>query len=204
MLNRRLASLLAAVTVAGVAVTGCAGQAAAVRVGDSTMSRPDFEDHLDLVYENDGLRDWLFTGVTSDMLRPEDAPPGAFTQEYVGAMATLHVQFMLFDEALDREGLEIDEDQRDQVSNGLQEAVGDLDDLPEEKRDVYLDGFAAFETLQAELGAEDFNALVGEIVDSVDISVASTFGTWDGDSLRVTPPPGATPAAAAGGESSTG
>ena len=194
MLNRRLASLLTAVTVAGLAATGCAEQSAAVRVDDATVSRSDFEDQLDLFYENDDLRALLFDA-TKDQLRGENAPRDSYTQEYVGALASVQVQFLVVAQALEDEGVELTESDRVAVIDQLGKSVpGGFDSLPAGLRDDLVDGFAGFDKLQTELGEEEFNVVVGEVVDASDISVSSRYGSWDRDQFAVTPPPGPAPA----------
>ena len=106
MPNRRFVSLIVAITAACLATTACSPgdaireQSAAVRVDDATISRNRFEDQLDLVYENDDLRGYLFAGVTREQLRPDGAAVGTYTQQFVGAMAGLHVQFLVADEII--------------------------------------------------------------------------------------------------------
>ena len=79
MRHRRLATLLAAVTVAGLAAAGCGSTSAAVQVDDESISQPDFEDDLEVVYENETFRTALFGQVGQEQLRGEDAPLGAPT-----------------------------------------------------------------------------------------------------------------------------
>jgi hypothetical protein len=195
VLNRRLASLIAAVSVAGLAATGCAEQSAAVRVDDATVSRSDFEDQLDVVYENDDLRAFLFQAVDRSQLRAEGDPNGSFRQEYVGAMATLQVQFLVAAQALENEGLELTDDDRAGVIDQIDQGVPDgFESLPEGFRDDLVDGIAAFDKLQSELGEDGFTVAIGEVVDAADIEVSSRYGSWDPDQFTVTPPPGPAPA----------
>lgn len=200
MLNRRLASLLVTVTAAGLLATGCgspvAEQSAAVRVDDRTVSRSDFEDSLDVFYENDDLRGFLFE-VSQDQLRPADGPSDAYTQEYVGAMAGVHVQFLVLAEALDSEGIELTDDDRQAVIDQIDSAVSDPDgaeSLPAGVRDAFIDGFAALDRLRADLGEDEFNAVADEVIDGADISVSSVYGSWNEDEFAVDPPPGSAPA----------
>lgn len=193
MLNRRLASLLAAVTVVGLAATGCAEQSAAVRVGDDMVSRSDFEDQLDFVYENDDFRSLLFGEVGREELRGEGDPRGSFTQAYVGAMAGVQVQFLLVAQVLDDEGIELTDTDREAVTSQL---PGGVDSLPDSMRGDFVDGLAGFNTLAAELGEEEFNAVMMTAFDTADITISSRYGTWDTETDTVTPPGG--PAAAPG------
>lgn len=195
MLNRRLASLLVTAATAGLLATGCgSNQAAAVRVDDRTVSRSDFEESLDVFYENDELRGLLFE-VSRDQLRPADGPSDAYTQEYVGAIAGVHVQFMVLAEALDAEGIELTDEDRQAVSQQIDGAVaGGTDSLPDGVRDRLVDGFAALDRLRADLGDSEFNAVANEVIEGADISVSSRYGSWNDDEFAVTPPSGSAPA----------
>jgi hypothetical protein len=191
VLNRRLASLLAAVTVAGLVVTGCADQSAAVRVDDRSVSRSDFEDALDLFYENDELRGLLFQNTTQEQLRPQDGPRDAYAQEYVGALARTYIEFLVVEHTLESEGIELTDADRQAVEDQLDQSLtGGIDALPDTQRTQIVDGFAGLDKLRSELGDEQFNVVIGEVVDKVDISVSSRYGSWDDDEFTVTPPPG--------------
>lgn len=205
--NRRIALLLAATTVAGLAVTGCGSpatlvdeQAAAVRVNDATVSRGEFQDQLDEFYENDGLRSFLFEA-SKEQLRPEGGAPGSYTQEYVGFMARVQVQFLVVAEVLDQEGIEITADDRAAVTDELAERVeGGVDELPDDIADTVVEWFAGYDKLRSELGEEEFNAAVNEAVDGATIEVNSRYGTWDRDRFQVTPPEGPAPAPGEGSD----
>lgn len=195
VLNRRLAPLLAAVAATLLAATGCAEQSAAVRVDDATVSRSDFEDQLDLVYENDELRGYLFSGVGREQLRAEGAPRGSYTQQYAGAMAGLHVQFLVAAQVLDNEGVELTDADREPIVAEFDQALpGGTDALPEAARDDLVDGLAAFNRLRTEFDESELNDLVDEVLDEATIVVDSRYGTWDGEQFAVTPPAGPAPA----------
>ena len=202
VLNRRLASLLVTVMAAALAISGCTSpgtamseQSAAVRVDDRTVSRSSFEDSLDLFYENDDLRGFLFQGVTKDQLRPVDGLRDAYTQEYVGAMAGVRVQFLVVAETLEAEGIEVTDDDRAAVRAELDGVIPEgIDSLPDGLGDDLVEGFAGFDRLRNELPDDEFNVVVGEVVDRSDISVSSLYGTWDDDEFAVLPPVGPAPA----------
>lgn len=201
MLNRRLASLLAAVTVAGLAATGCAEQSAAVRVDDATVSRSDFEDQLDLFYENDELREFLFQGVTREQLRAEGDPRGSYTQQYVGSLAAVQVQFLVVAQALEDEGIELTDADRDALVQEFDSVLpGGYDGLPASVRDDLVEGLAGFDKLRTELDEEQFNVVLGEVVDRATIEVSSQYGSWDPEQFTVTPPSGPAAAPGAAGE----
>ena len=195
MLNRRLASLLAAVTVAGLAATGCAEQSAAVRVDDATVSRSDFEDQLDAFYENDALRDVLFPGVTREQLRAEGDPEGSYTQQYVGSLAGVQAQFLVIAQALEDEGIELTDADRDAIEDELDAALpGGYGSIPSGVADNLVEGLAGFERLYTELGEEEFTVVVGDIFDRAEVDISSQYGSWDPEQFTVTPPSGPAPA----------
>src|SRR5690606_1955915 len=172
---------------AGLAVAGCADQAAAVRVNDRTMSRSDFEEHLDLVYENDDLRGAVFAPVDRSVLRPDDAPEGTYTQAYVGEMASFLAWVMAMQQVLDDEGIEITDGDREPVREELAEVVGDLDDLPAGPRDEYVDYLAGFRRLSDERGG---HVEVPAATEAVRIGAAGSvrprYGPWGSAPLRAT------------------
>lgn len=204
MPHRRFVSLIA-VVAAGLAATACSPgdaireQSAAVRVDDATISRRHFEDQLDLVYENEDLRGYLFSGVTRDQLRADDDPVGAYTQQYAGALASLHVQFLVAARVLDAEGIELTPDDRAAAVADLDQALtGGVAGLPEAARDDLVDGLAAFSRLRTEFDQAELNSLVDRVVDEATIVVNTRYGAWDSDLLTVTPPAGPAPAPGGG------
>jgi hypothetical protein len=191
VLHRRLASLLAAVSVAGLVATGCAEQSAAIRVDDDTVSRRHFEDQLDFVYDNEAFRNMLFGQVTQDQLRAEDDPPGSFRQQYVGALAGVNVQFLVVARALADEGIEVPASARDDIIAMFDEQLpGGSDDVPGAIRDRYVDGLAAINTLTGELDEEASNEAFQRALDAVTIDVNPRYGSWDPDQITVVAPPG--------------
>lgn len=193
VLNRRITSLIAAVAVAGLAATGCSEQSAAVSVDGTTISRSDFEDELDLFYEDDELRTFVFGQVDRAQLRGDMA--GGYAQQYVGAVAGLHVQFLVAETVLDDEGIELTDDDRSAAEDLVEQAVpGGLDALPDDLRDGFLDGVAAVTRLQDELGEEGFNEAMSAGFEEADVEINSRYGTWDADQFTVAPPGGPAPA----------
>lgn len=205
MLKRRLVSSLALVAVVALGASGCGRTSAAVRVDDDSISQRDFEDQLDLVYENDDFRSVLFGGVDREQLRGANDPRGSFRQEYVDAMVFLQVQFLIIPQVLADQDLEVTEGDRQAVTQQLdQQAPGALDDLPDSVRAQYLEAFAGFDKLRSELGDDELNAVVGDAIRSAEVSVSSHYGTWDPDSFSVTPPAGPRPAPGTADESDSG
>jgi hypothetical protein len=207
--RRRLPVLLAALAVTGLAASGCGSTTAAVRVNDSSISRSDFEDQLDAVYENAALRTVLFgQEVPTDQLRGPDGPPGSYNQQFVGGMVGAQVQFMVVAELLDERGLEVTEDDHDafvaqlegQAQGAGLDISGAFDELPGSMREQYLDFLVATELLQADLG-DEVNTVVNDAYAAADVEVSSRYGTWDPAQGAVTPPagPNSAPGADLGG-----
>lgn len=195
MLNRRLASLIAAVSIAGLAAAGCSEQSAAIRVDDATVSRSDFEDQLDRVYDSEESRRLLFQAeVAQSQLRGEGDPPGSYRQEYVGAMVSFEVETLLIEKLLDDEGIEVPDDVRAQVEDEFRSGSGlDVDALPAEVRDPFLDRQAGISVLQSELG-DGYQAAVQRVVNGTTVELDSRYGTWDATQFRMEPPAGPRPA----------
>jgi hypothetical protein len=203
--NRRVVPLLAAASVAVLAVAGCGSTTAAVRVDDESISRRDFEDQLQEVYDNDDFRGVLFGEVGQEQLRGEDDPVGSFTQEFVSAMAFVQVQFMVIPKVLDDLDLEITDEDRDAVAQQIeQSAPGVLDELPASMRDQYVDGFAGFDLLRNELDENEFDSVFTEAIQDADVRVSSRYGTWNADDLTIDPPTSPRPAPGSGGDSGDG
>lgn len=191
MLNRRLASLLVAVSVAALAAIGCAEQSAAIRVDDRTVSRGDFEDQLDFVHDNEEFRNMLFGAVGREQLRAEGDPPGSYLQQYVGALAGVNVQFLVVERVLADEDIDVPDSARDNVLAMFDEQLpGGSADVPRAIRDRYVAGLAAIETLTGELDQDASNAAVQRVVDESTIEVNPRYGSWDGEQFTVVAPAG--------------
>jgi len=203
--HRRLASLLAAVSVAGLAAAGCGSTSAAVEVDDQSISQRDFEDQLEVVYENEAFRGALFGEVAQEQLRGEGDPLGSFTQQYVAAMANVQIQFMVIPGVLEDEGLEVTESDRDAVVEQLDSgAPGALEDMPDGMRDQYVEGFAGSDKLRSELDEDEFQDVLIAAIRDADIQVSSRYGTWNADDIVVDPPAGPRPAPGSDDTSGTG
>jgi hypothetical protein len=201
--NRRLVPLIAAASVAVLAAAGCGSTSAAVTVDDQSISRQDFEDQLDEIYDNDEFRGALFGEVDAQQLLAPGGPVGGFAQEYVAQMAFIQVQFMVLPQVLDDEGLEVTDADREAVEEQLEgTAPGLLDSLPDGMREQYLDGFAGFDKLRADLDEDEFNEVFTAAIESADVTVSSRYGTWNADEFTVDPPtaPRAAPGSTDGGD----
>jgi hypothetical protein len=192
--RRRLVTLVAAVAVAGLAASGCAAQAAAVKVGGDTVSRSDFEDELDAYSANDTLYpDPEASGVTGELA-------GSYGQDFVADLLQQRIFFMLAARVFDERGLDLTGADRSAAADQLdQQLQGSADDFPSDLRDELTDDVARLTKLQEELGAEGFDEALIEAADGTDIEVSSHYGSWDPDQYSVVPPEGPAPAPGDGG-----
>jgi hypothetical protein len=201
VLSRRHVALLAAVIAAGLAATGCSEQSAAIRVDDVTVSRADFEDELDLYYENDDLRTFVFGEIAPEDLRGEMGTDQSYVQDYVGAVASLRVQFIVADGLLEDEGLALTDDARAQAEDALVDQVPNgLESVPDDYREAFIDDFATFTLLQQELEQQGFAEAMSGALDDADVAVSSRYGSWDSEELTVVPPAGTTSQGGSGGD----
>jgi hypothetical protein len=192
--------MLAAVSVVGLAAAGCGSTSAAIQVGDQSMSRRDFEASLDFVYDNAEMRTFVFRQeVAADQLRADDAPPGVFTQGYVGALATTHIRYLVAQQLLRELDLIVTDEDRESIETRLADAIeGGAGALPDDLRDQYIDGEAALAVLGAQPDADEVNDAAQELADAESVSVSSRYGTWNPDDFAVDPPSGPRPAPGSG------
>ena len=171
--------LVAAIATAGLVAAGCSEQSAAVRVGDTTVSQPDFEDELD-----------AFASSSAFVPDPESVKgelSGSYSQDFVAAVLGQRIEFILVEQLFDERGLEVSADDRSSVTDGLQ---GALDDMPADVRDSLIEDLSRRTRLQAELGQEEYGRALTEAADSTDIEVSSHYGSWDPDQRTLEPPEG--------------
>jgi hypothetical protein len=215
-LTRRLPTLLAAAALVGaLAATGCADEAAAVRVGDRSLSDNDLMDEVGHIYDNTALWDLIDEqngqppGTSQEGLRgeaeggsgdPED--PGSYTQQFVAGVLQQRVTFMLVDELFEREDGSVTDQHRAAAEQAQAQQFGEaFAAFPESYQDQLVDEYARLVSLRESLGEEGFNTAIVELIDSTDVEVSSRYGSWDADVFRsapdqpaVVPPVGPTPA----------
>jgi hypothetical protein len=216
-LSRRLPTLLAAAALVGVLATGCADEAAAVRVGDRTLSDNDLMDEVGYLYDNTTLWDAIDQqngqpegtsreGLKGDARGSDSEQPGSYSQQFVAGVLQQRVTFMLVDELFEREGGEVTDTHRATATQAQTEQFGAaFQEFPESYRTQLIDDYARLVSLQETLGDEDFNDAIVELIDSTDVEISARYGTWDADVFRsapdqlaVVPPVGPTPAPGSG------
>lgn len=202
MLKHRALPLAAALSVAGLAASGCAEQSAAVRVGDDSVSQSDLYEELDLIAGDDDFRAaTLGPEVTEESLRGDLA--GSYAQEFVATVLGQRVVYLLAGAVLADEGVEVTDDDRAAVIAQIDQILPDgYDSLPDGYREDFVEGLARLDKLQTELGTDGANQALRAKANSTDIDVASQFGRWDDDELTIEPPPGpaSAPGRSGGGE----
>lgn len=203
----RLPTLLAAAALVGVLATGCAEEAAAVRVGDRTLSDNDLIDEAGYIYDNTTLWDLVDEqngqpeGTSRSSLAGD--APGSYSQQFVASVLQQRVTFLLVDELYEQEGEPITDQDRAAATQAQTQQFGDaFEDFPESYQDQLIDEYSRLVSLQASLGDEDFNTKILELIDSTDVEISSRYGTWDADVFRsapdqpaIVPPVGPTPPA---------
>jgi hypothetical protein len=188
--RRRLtSSLIAAVAVVGLAAAGCAEQSAAVRVGDTTVSRSDFEAELDAFAELQGA-----DSVAGEL-------EGSYTQQFVASALGQRIEFILAEQMFDEQGLELTDAD---VADMTEQAGNQLDNVPRDLRRSLIEDVALRTRLVGELGQENYFSTLREAADSTDIEVSSRYGSWDRDTYTVVPPEGPAPASGGGSNGSDG
>jgi hypothetical protein len=210
VLNRRLAAavLLAA---AGLAASGCAGQQAALRVNDESVSQAELFEELELITTNENFRNLL--GLTEPVSSLQGELQGGFSQSLVSAALNQRVVYLLADDVLADNDVEVTDEDRQSIVDQIDGALeGGSESLPAAYREDFVEGLARLTRLQQELGQDDAGRQLQAAAQDADIHVASQFGSWDPDQLVISPPPGATPApgsaddggSGAGSDSSSG
>jgi hypothetical protein len=171
----RLTLLAAAIAAAGLVGAGCSEQSAALRVGDTTVSRSDFEDELDAFAGLEGAE-----GVRGDAR-------DSYNQEFVGAVLEQRIGFILTERLFDEQGLELTEDD---IAQTAAQVSDQLDGMPRDLRDSLIEDVARQSRLANELGQEEFSRALTDAAESTDIDVSTHYGSWDSEEFTVVPPEG--------------
>jgi hypothetical protein len=194
VLKHRALPLAVALSVAGLAASGCAEQSAAVRVGDDSVSQSDLYQELDLIAGDDDFRAaTVGPDVTEESLRGDLA--GSYAQEFVATVLGQRVVYLLAGQVLADEGVEVTDDDRAAVIAQIDQILPEgSDSLPKPYREDFVEGLARLDKLQTEMGTDGANQALRDKANSTDIVVSSQFGRWDDDELTITPPEGPAPA----------
>lgn len=182
LISRRLVTLTAALALGAVFAAGCGEQAAALRVGDTRVSRSDLEAELDAF-------------ASSEAIVPDPASiagelPGSYTQDFVGDVLMQRIEFTLAEQVFDGEGLELTDSE---ISATADQVGQSLDAFPEGLRESLIEDLSRRVHLQNELGAAGYSTALREAADAADIDISSRYGSWDGDNYTVQPPDGPAP-----------
>lgn len=185
--------LIAAVSLGGLAATGCAEQSAAVRVGDDMVSQSDFEAELDAYASSESF--------VPDPAGVAGALPGSYSQEFVAAALNQRIEFMLAQQVFDDEGFELSESDVSLVADQVQDS---LDGIPADLRRSLIEDVARQVQLQRELGVEGYGRALTEAADRTEIHVSTHYGSWDPERRTVVPPDGPAPEPGRDGTSGDG
>jgi hypothetical protein len=192
-LTRRLPALLAVPVLAAALASGCADEAAAARVGDTTISNDDLMSEVKATAGSEALLQAFEV--------PSDAVPGqadadkSYSQQFVGFILQNRVIAVLREQLAAKEDIEVTESDLDdaeaRLSSGLEQSGGDIDDLPKSLREQLTTEIATAARLEAEFGSsDDVNAALGDLAREIDIEVSSKYGSWDPSVGSLVPPDG--------------
>jgi hypothetical protein len=184
--KRRLVPLVAAVAAIGLLSTGCADQAAAIRVGDESISESDFFAEVDALGSSDEALALIVPGATREVIAGAMGE-GSYQQRFVAFMADQRVYALLLHQVADDAGIEIDVDEmqtvRGQIEDELEGNGVDLDDFPDAYLDRLAEDIAVAQALEGGMAPEDQQAALLEQAERTDIGVSSRLGTWNQDAF---------------------
>jgi hypothetical protein len=200
--HRRIVPLLA-VAAALVGSAACAGeQSAALRVDDETVSSTELFDELELITTNDEFRA-ATVGENVPLSELQGTLRTSYTQTFAAAILNQRLRYLLADEVLADNDLEVTDSDRDDIEREIDELLsGGAASLPDAYREDLVEGLARLSVLQEALGSQEAGVALREAAESADISVSSQFGSWNEDTLSIDPPPG--PAGASDDEAGSG
>jgi hypothetical protein len=200
--HRRIVPLLA-VAAALVGSAACADeQSAALRVDDETVSSTELFDELELITTNDEFRAATI-GENVQLSELQGTLRTSFTQTFAAAILNPRLRYLLADDVLADNDVEVTDRDRDDIERQLDELVsGGAASLPDAYREDLVEGLARLSVLQESLGSQEAGVALREAAESADISVSSQFGSWNEDTLSIDPPPG--PAGASDDEAGSG
>lgn len=193
--TRRLPALLiAAAAVASLSASGCATEAAAARVGDTSISREDLMAEVEAMAENESVLQAF--GVPADRVAGEADADTSYSQPFVGYVLTNRVVNLLFEEVMDDRDLTVRDQDVATAEQQMSQAFGSSGaKLPEAFREQLADDLAISSRLAEEFGddeegQQDLIAALQEQAGKIDIEVSSKYGTWDAENLQIVPPEG--------------
>jgi hypothetical protein len=193
VLNRRLAALGAVLALAGLGATACSSssQTAALTVGDEHVTRPELFEELNLIVSDADFRNAaLGQGVDPNVLK--GPMKSSYNQELVSSILEQRIRYMVADDVLRTKGVEITDKDRQGVLDQLNTVLPNgADSLPARYRTDLVEGLARLTKLESALGQDAAVQALDRAESTADITVASQFGRWDADQLRVVPPTGA-------------
>jgi hypothetical protein len=177
---RRLLALVVTALV-GLAGGGCADDVSpALRIGDTKIGNEAFLDEVAEWARNTPLQERF------QLPSPTGAGVGTFSSSFAGAVMSNRIFFELHNQQFKELGLKLDEDERTEFRESSELLLREFSDA---YAAMLIDDVVRQFNVQEEMGA-DYDAWVSETLAEADIEVSPRYGTWDGESGQVLPPPG--------------
>ena len=155
MTTRRLTRLVA-VAALGALLAGCGTfeEDPAATVNGRDISDSELHDELDAIEHNDGYRTLLEQQLSQDSAGDGH---GTFATPFVSSLLSDKVYFALIEQELERDGVELGDDRRDEARSQLEERGGeDFADLPAAQQDELVERVALLAALDEEVGPRYF------------------------------------------------
>jgi parvulin-like peptidyl-prolyl isomerase len=153
--TRRLTRLVA-VAALGALLAGCGTfeEDPAATVNGRDISDSELHDELDAIEHNDGYRTLLEQQLSQDSAGDGH---GTFATPFVSGLLSDKVYFTLIEQELERDGVELGDDRRDEARSQLEERGGeDFADLPAAQQDELVERVALLAALDEEVGPRYF------------------------------------------------
>lgn len=182
--------------------SGCADEAAAARVGDTTISNEDLMAEAETLADNERLLGVLQQMELSAIQGEADADE-SYTQGFIGSLLNQRIGTILIEQALDERDAGLTQDDLDETEDRLSSALAGAglseDDLTDDLREQLIHSLALNRRLTEEFGdgeeaGQEIEAAIFEQARQTDIEISSKYGSWDLNRLSIVPPPGPVPA----------
>jgi hypothetical protein len=180
---------VAGAALALVLSSGCAKEAAAARVGDTTISNSDLMDEVKALAGNDALLQQF--QIPAEAIAGD--AEGSYSQNFVASVLVQRIGTILIEQALDDKHVEVTDADVSTAKDQIDQALGaEVDKLPKKYVDQLAHDIAVnnklSETYPDEAAAR---SALQKVATETDISVSSRYGTWDPKQFTITPPDGA-------------
>lgn len=190
-MSRRLTALLATPALLAVLATGCADEAAAARVGDTTISNDDLMSEVETLAGDTQLLDGY--GIPPDAVPGEADADNSYSQQFVGYLLSQRIFNVLAEDVLADRDAEVTDADREEAESQIDGALGPDVDIPDSFREDLIDQVAVSVRVTKEFGGDeqgqqDLQQAIFDKALETDIEVSSKYGSWDEDQLAVIAP----------------